>query len=157
MFADSDLCPCESGDLVRDCPCKVRRFVPRATKTIPPPPITGLTVSRCYASALNDCRPPVSAEHPMSLSVLEQLAGSANVIAVSGRPWQEDPSKMDLIGIRNLRKKVLCERHNSALSPLDDFAGRFVRGYTDGMIHLIQNRSGDFHRLFNGLDLERWI
>jgi len=157
MFADSDPCPCESGHLVRDCECKARGFVPPTAETTPPPPITGLRVSGCYASALNDCRPPLSAEHPLSLGVIEQLSGNANVIGVSGRPWQRDPSKVDLIGLHNVTKKVLCRRHNSALSQLDGLAVRFVRGYADAMIHLTQGLAGEFHRLFNGFDLERWM
>jgi hypothetical protein len=157
MFADGDPCPCESGLLVRDCRCKSRSFVPVTANTTPPSPVMGLNLSRCYAGALSDCSSKLSAEHPLSLGVIEQIAGASKFLNVTGRFWQRDPTQFDPIGLPNLKKKVLCQRHNSALSPLDGEAGRFMRAYSDAIIHMHQNTPGNFHRLFNGFDLERWM
>jgi hypothetical protein len=72
---------------------------------------------RCYASALGDCQGKVNREHYVSRSVLEQI-GDGKSVTVRNLPFQnKDVSKE--IGIASLTAKVLCERHNSALSELD--------------------------------------
>jgi hypothetical protein len=52
---------------------------------------------------------------------------------------------------------VLCKRHNEALSPLDTWVRRFLEAIDLWRVHLPSGAPGDFHRLFNGYDLERWM
>lgn len=44
--------------------------------TRPKLPRTGLQLPRCYARAMNDCSPVLSAEHYISRNVLEALGGT---------------------------------------------------------------------------------
>ena len=130
-FAEGGPCPCASGRTVADCQCKNRRFVPAPVDTGPCGIITGLCVPGCYAQATNDCRPPLSSDHARTLS-----DGSTRIVPPSSRG-----------------RKVLCGRHNSALSPLDDVGRRFVRALQPRFEISTQQT----HILFNGFDVERWM
>jgi hypothetical protein len=59
----------------------------------------------------------------MSKSVLEAIGA---VVAVTGAPWLKQGETKE-IGIANLTARILCSRHNSALAPLDNEAGKFFR------------------------------
>jgi hypothetical protein len=78
---------------------------------------------RCYAAHLGNCKGGVSREHYISESVLE-IAGRD--VQVSGFPWQEANKPMQ-IGIGSLTSKILCEHHNSQLSPLDGSGRDFLQ------------------------------
>ncbi len=71
---------------------------------------------KCYAKNLGNCQGLITREHYISKSVLE-IAGKK--IQVSGFPWQENNKPID-IGINSLASNILCEFHNSQLSPLDE-------------------------------------
>lgn len=62
-----------------------------------------------------------------------------------------------VIGLKSATKRVLCKRHNSALSSIDTVGAAFVRAHAELMIHLHEGKQGDYHRLFNGYDIERWM
>jgi hypothetical protein len=70
----------------------------------------------CWASCLGDCSDKISREHLISRSLFLYDA-----VQVEGFPWCV--GKTVEIGISSLTRKILCERHNNALSPLDDSAG----------------------------------
>ena len=53
--------------------------------------------------------------------MLEQLSGPA--VAIDGVFWA---SPGEVVGINSLTAKILCVRHNSALSPLDTEAGQLA-------------------------------
>jgi hypothetical protein len=157
MFADAAPCPCRSGLIVSECSCKERQFVPLPASTIPPLPTTGLKVKGCYAAEVCDCKPPLTAEHPISKGVLNVLSGGRSIIGVSNHPWQKKSNRVQQFGISALTKKVLCERHNNALSSLDAVGAHLIEAMSDAMSHLVSGASGDFHCLFNGFDIERWM
>lgn len=55
-------------------------------------------------------------------------------------------------------RKVLCKRHNSALTDLDQLGRRFVAACKEQRERAhIQNSPDDSHILFNGYDVERWM
>jgi hypothetical protein len=85
------------------------------------PSRTGLPV-KCIASHLGDCSRGLSREHFISESVL-RLVGTS--VRVSGFPWQQ-PGQAQEIGVGSLTSKILCTRHNEALSPLDSAAKDFL-------------------------------
>jgi hypothetical protein len=116
-----------------------------------------MRLSRCYATLLADCEGRLSLEHPVSENVLDYLAGGSGEVRVHGRSSQRDLEHGDLLPVRTLGRRVLCERHNGTLGPLDAVGGRFVRADADAKLHLAEQNSGDFHALFNGYDLERWL
>jgi hypothetical protein len=99
----------------------------------------------------------MSREHYVSESLLKALnVGTAPVLA-SGFHWLHGNPKE--VPTKALTARVLCERHNSALSPLDSVAQRLMdafnclnakrqEGFSDRKEHIY---------LFNGHDVERWV
>jgi hypothetical protein len=92
----------------------------------------------------------------MSKSVLKAIGST--VVAADGMPWLPNGERR-AIGINNLTAKILCTRHNSALSPLDDAAGEFFKKLQ--LIHGdMQRRSLSRKRSFvlvSGETLELWM
>jgi hypothetical protein len=118
-------CPCESGKRLRYC-CllpngALRKEPPRLQ---PPAPRTGRSQLGCYLARTMDCSPDLSAEHYLSRSVLGAIGSPA--VAIDGVPWLA-PGERKIVGSENLTVKILCIRHNSALSPLDQVAGQFFK------------------------------
>jgi hypothetical protein len=68
-----------------------------------------------------DCSADLSAEHYISKSVLQAIG---DTVAVSGVPLLSDGQEKE-VGINSLTAKILCSRHNSALSLLDSAVGTF--------------------------------
>jgi hypothetical protein len=96
---------------------------------------TGVTGRRdgCYMQATNACDTTLSAEHPISQSVLKVLAEKQ--VEVSGVPWLKGETKV--LGFGALRARCLCARHNSLLSPIDMVGAKFFEaiqrcGTTEG-------------------------
>lgn len=150
-------CPCESGKRLRYC-CllpngSLRKETPRLQ---PPAPRTGRGQVGCYLARTMDCSLDLSAEHYLSRSVLEAIGSPA--IAINGVPWLA-PGEQKVVGIENLTAKILCIRHNSALSPLDQVAGQFFKRLR--VIHAdLQRRSLSFKRslvIISGEALELWM
>jgi hypothetical protein len=113
-------------------------------------------VQRCYAAPLRDCAPPISAEHPVSESALLEVT-SGSILRVFGERFRAQGPEGKVIGLASATKRVLCKRHNSALSSLDTVGAAFARAHAELMIHLDDGKQGDYHRLFNGYDVERWM
>jgi hypothetical protein len=102
-----------------------------------------------------DCSDKISREHYVSQAVLEQLG---TTIRVSGVPWLASGESFDT-SIASLTAKILCERHNAALSALDSEAGRYFSILTNALIDLNRkslSRRPKFH-LVNGQALELWM
>lgn len=94
----------------------------------------------------------MSREHYISRSLLKFIVGGRDSIKVSGLPWQDSENQM--IGIRSLQSKILCQHHNSSLSPLDDAALQFFRtlNNVDKDPALVAS-----HETHSGIDIERWF
>ena len=73
--------------------------------------------SRCYARGDSNCSTKISKEHFISESYLRQ-GELENSTKIAGLAWQK-PETFDVIPTKALASNILCERHNSALSPLD--------------------------------------
>ena len=148
-FAENDPCPCESGLAVRDC-CAPRSFVPPPVRTCPQKARTGLRVARCYAQLLRDCGGKVSAEHAIARQISSTMGnGPIERVLSNGRHVKA------MVGTAG--RKILCQRHNSSLSPLDTVGRRFVQAVLEHKRRAYENISGDVHVLFNGYDVERWM
>jgi hypothetical protein len=110
----------------------------------------------CWVTCLGDCSDKLSREHLVSRAFF-----SAGSIVVQGMPWCKGEPKE--IGIDSAVSKLLCTRHNSALSPLDLTAGRFaaaVREHCRLYTERSQSRRSDlsFRRLdIDARLLERWL
>lgn len=162
-------CLCGSGRKSKSCCLKDSKtgywFPPECiTKT--PDPKTGFSHKKCYARSLMDCCSKISREHYISESVL-QVIGKKKDLLASGFPQQE-PNVEELMSTNSLASKILCQRHNSALSPLDADAKRLVatlRAFDrrfgvlpspKGFGNSVSLQSNEFE-LFNGHNIERWM
>lgn len=88
--------------------------------------------------------------------MIEALPGKE--FKMEGFPWQK-PGEFTALKFDALKAKVLCRKHNTALSPLDSAAGSFfrtiytcTRGGIQGVIPL-----DDLCFEFDGRVLERWL
>lgn len=116
------------------------------TSTRPPDPRTGLVTPKCYAAALGNCDGnPTTREHYVSESLLNRLGAK---FFVEGVPWLDSPRELTA---STMVARVLCERHNSALWPLDTMIGNFY----DVLAGAREGREVGVH-LFEGEDFERW-
>jgi len=157
-FVDPSLpCPCGSNQRAGAC-ClgadgTVRKYVPNVR---PLPPTTGQSRNGCYLGHSQDCAGGISGEHYISEVVLEELSEPA--VAIDGVFWLP-PGEQKIVGINSLTAKILCVRHNSALSPLDMEAGQFLRIVKH--IHAsLDTKSLSRKRLISiisGEALEQWI
>jgi hypothetical protein len=66
----------------------------------------------CWAQKLGGCSDKTSREHIVSAGIFPEGA-----ILVKGFPWC--PDELKEISVASFTKKVLCERHNSALTDVD--------------------------------------
>ncbi len=147
-------CPCGSGRAVEKCCWHNGILRLRETKTRLTRPKTGYINPSCYASPLEDCSNKISREHYKSGSILEAIDKDWGLV-VGNLPWLVDRTKA--ISPKALTSKILCERHNSALSPLDTVALRFFNAFDTVTNDLGVHPGHDRMFLFNGHDIERWI
>ena len=118
-------CPCfaENKKKLKDC-CLLEngRIYKKRPKLIPKVPKTKYSNEKCYLSYTNDCSEKISAEHILSKIILEYL----EEIEITGAPWLEQGERRK-IGVNSYTSKILCQRHNSCLSPLDHEAGNLFK------------------------------
>jgi hypothetical protein len=151
-------CLCGSGRTAIYCCWSSGRFLPRAVKRYRKPKGILLSNPGCYAAPLRDCSKKLSGEHWFSGSFLRAIAKGGRTIRVHGHPWQREDRQ--IVGIGDLKAKILCERHNEALSGLDDAVKRFAQALieVERVLH-DPNLGDDAHdvHLFRGDDIERWL
>ena len=115
-------CPCGSGKSIASCHLDTDGRLRRRLRSLRPPgPATGFSHQNCYLRDTHDCSEQISREHYMSKAVLDQLGST---LRVSGMPWLKPGQTLDT-SVASLTAKILCKRHNEALSPLDGEAGSF--------------------------------
>lgn len=96
--------------------------------------------SRCWANYRKDCAQGLSVEHLISKSVFTE-----KTIYVSGFPWCRNAEHR--VGINSLRRRILCRKHNSELSPADEAGKLACRAF----------EAGHASEALGGLLLERWL
>ncbi len=130
---------------------------PKPATLVPPGAVTGHAHPRCFASVDNNCSNRISREHFISETLLRQIELN-NTAKIAGLRWQP-PQSFNILPLKGLASNILCERHNSALSPLDAAVGAFTLaiGAIDGELHP-KSTSARFVRYeFCGEDIERWM
>ena len=110
-----------------------------------------MTNAKCYASCLSDCSEHISREHFISESLLDYLNSNKD-LTVSGLPWLKDTEKV--LPPNALAAKILCQRHNSALSVLDEMAVRLFDSFNEE--GAVESNSKKLY-IFFGNDIERWL
>ncbi len=155
-YPSAQPCPCGSGAAAGACclsPTGTWRKTPH--DLTPPGPATGTSHPKCYLRATRNCSDAISAEHYISKSVLATVE-SNGTSKITGLPWQ-DRRTFSVIGTKRLVSKVLCKRHNEALSPLDAEAGRLIGtiGHYDRGFN--QEKPGAEITVMCGEELEKWM
>jgi hypothetical protein len=123
--------------------------------TRPAPPTTGKVAPGCYAGLLSDCDGGLTKEHWISKAVLLE-------VSVDGETFITNAAGLPMSGrwvpAETYAAKVLCERHNRALSPLDREAQRFFQ-----LLEQIDLAATSMDvdvpavTVFSGHDIERWM
>ena len=109
---------------------------------------------RCYARELGGCSTTISREHYVSKSVLLAAGGKPQI---AGLKFQE-PDALQSFGVEGMTARILCERHNSDLSPLDVAAADFfstLRAFDRDLRDAVDSTTTE--ATADGSMLERWI
>jgi hypothetical protein len=151
-----DLCPCGSKKPVQLC-CldtadgEIRVKIP---DLVPPGAITGYAHPNCYLACTANCSAGISREHYISKALLKAM--NQEIVQI-GLPW-EAPGAAVNYGLNSMTSKVLCERHNNAMSPLDAHAAHFfrtIRGIYYDLMRISDAATASWH-LLGGTALELW-
>ena len=123
----------------------------------PPGAKTGHKHARCFALGDANCSPKISREHFISATLLRQIQLN-DTAKIAGLRWQQ-PEAFNVLPLKGLASNILCERHNTALSPLDAAIGGFSQtiGDFDRALHPAATDPSFERRDFCGEDLERWM
>lgn len=150
-----EFCPCGSSRLGRDCCLDAQGRICRVPEAVPPPKL-GATPSNpgCYAAPLGGCSPKLSGEHYVSHAVLRRMTEKGGQLELSKFAWLPE-GESRIIPPSQVKAKILCVAHNSALSPYDTIGERFCSLLLQAG-HPAQEDSV-VAGLFNGEDLERWF
>lgn len=112
-------------------------------------------MEKCWARSLGDCGTKLTGEHLVSEGMLEGPS-----VSVVGLPWCRDEPKV--VGLGSLTSKVLCDVHNSRLSPVDQGGINAFRAIRNAVV-LYTRREKDRPKRrrpsrieIDGLLLERW-
>jgi hypothetical protein len=152
-------CPC--GSRRRSRSCHARRD---GTWAIPekPPLIsstrTGYSNPGCYAAVSNDCSEKMSKEHWISANMLRAISQKSPApgrFKVQGLRWQGDD--ISQLSVKGMQAKILCQRHNSALSPLDAEAGEMFRVIQKYQGLMESSYPINLFAIFDGPSIERWL
>lgn len=108
----------------------------------------------CYARSLGDCSAKLSREHYVSRAVLEEISSAP---MLSGLAFLGGEDRR--LPVSALTARILCGRHNTQLSTLDDEAAkvfRALRRFEDGNKDSVLTPCDDFE-LVDGPRLEAWM
>ena len=155
-WGDADKCPCGSGSIFVKC-CKARSgYLPyvKIPDLTPPGEVTGHAHPKCYMSRTNNCSKGKSREHYISEAILERF----DKLNVSGMPWQKK-GETRVVPAKSLAAKILCERHNNALAPIDTLGLRAFDALTWAADYAVTQRHPGRakHYLISGEGLELWL
>lgn len=148
-------CPCRSGKRAGDC------HVNRAKGNWKLPPYkpaltdakTGISCAGCYASFTNDCSADLSDEHWLSRGIVLEVGTNGRVQVI----WRQEQQRT--VQASEFSNRILCQRHNNALSRLDATATAVFR--TLDHYQTDQGSQPDPHGsefdLYSGEAFERWL
>ncbi|SKG00830.1 Uncharacterised protein [Mycobacteroides abscessus subsp. massiliense] len=160
-----DYCPCGSYRRAASCHrAKDGSWIAEAPPPLLRGPRTGYSNPGCYARGSKDCDEQLTREHFITDDVLGAISADGKVVVVEGAAWQEKAERRKTIGRASLSRKMLCRRHNTALSPLDKMAAEFFRhsleDHLDIFKYLGNDDRGSFPRGFtmvSGPYIELWM
>jgi hypothetical protein len=115
-----------------------------------------MTNRKCWAESLGNCSDTLSGEHIISKGLFLN-----DMVMVQGLDWCKEEPKA--IGINNLTKNILCRRHNTALSPVDEAAIAAFKVFRESVRltnvreKMKERRWAVEHLEIDGIGLERWF
>lgn len=156
-----DECPCGSLEKAHNC----HRASDHSWIAPRPPALltderTGYANPGCYARRSNDCSDDLTLEHYLTEDLLEAISADKKVVMVDGAAWMDKNVKQKAIGMNSLAKRMLCGRHNHALSPLDTMATGFFHHFRADQLDVMRFQGNYFQRdltLISGPYLELWL
>jgi len=105
----------------------------------------------CWAATHSACSGKISREHYVSSSVFEQQS-----IFVQGFHWCAENEKE--VSVASITAKILCQSHNSALSPVDQAGAEAVRAFESTWPTEIRSMDTTNAKLtIDGPLMERWL
>ena len=113
-------------------------------------------MGKCWAESLGDCSDKQSGEHIVSKGLFV-----SPVVSVQGLSWCKEEPK--IVGINSVTKNILCTRHNSELSPVDESAiaafnvFRQSVEFTNTREKMNERRWNIIQLKIDGDGLERWF
>ena len=108
---------------------------------------------------MSGCTSKMSREHFISRNILEKLTKDDKLKFENAGHFFGGKSHVE-IGIDGFASKVLCDNHNSALSPLDTTAGaafQRIEELTTDMIRADKGNNLNSFHVVSGIDIERWM
>lgn len=140
------------------CPLDKRGFpVPSPVDTRPRGKSTKLRHSKCYLAQYGNCSAKLTREHYPPLGVLQTLDRFGSVPVMGGAPWLVKNEERE-VSWANVAVRCLCERHNTAFSPLDDQLLRLAKAVIPGEnVNQYPVVGGRLLITFNANDIERAI
>lgn len=149
-------CVCGSHRKARSChQARDRSWTDVAPEPLLAGAVTGYANPRCYGRSSNDCSEKVSREHWISAGIQRFIMGDGSLMW-KGMPWLAGETREVSVG--SGASRVLCARHNVALSPLDAMAETVFRRISEGQVSLAteDNPRNEF-TLCSGPLFERWL
>lgn len=98
---------------------------------------------KCYLAKTNYCLAKITGEHCISHNLLNKIERQNKTIDVVGLSWLPK-EQLTSIGKKNLVANVLCEQHNSMLSPLDAAVGQLIEAIGSIDMDLLSNAPNGF-------------
>src|SRR5436853_5114433 len=106
-------CPCGKRSTLADCCGRAGHLHPPSpARTRAKPALVRYRNPGCYLASGWDCARKLSREH-FTKAILRALSRGGRLVAVTGHPWQREPSQV--VAIERLTGGVLCVRHNNLL------------------------------------------
>lgn len=116
-------------------------------------------MDKCYGRDSNDCRGKISLEHWISADLQRAIADEYSTLIVGGMKWLATNGEVSVGSA--LASRILCERHNYALSPLDSISGKLFAALRDDQATLNAHTGTEpiasSITLVNGHALELWL
>lgn len=153
-------CPCGSGKKSYACCWRGNACWEKTPVGVTKLDGTPFKNDRCYLWPVGSCSTKMTKEHFISRNILEKVATSTLRFENAGHFFGGQQTVE--IGIDSFSAKVLCDKHNSALSDLDTAAGAafstieaLAKDFVE-FARLERGRLSRFH-ICSGVDIERWM
>jgi hypothetical protein len=105
----------------------------------------------CWAQSYSECEGKISREHLLSAGIFEQKE-----IYVQGFDWCMGEEKR--ISVASLTSKILCSKHNNALSDVDQAGIDAVRIFESTLPPSMRTmKSSNAPKYVDGYNFERWL